>query len=92
MILRNLYYDSRISGGGNGRCLKEDIPGFSLLRGDRLEPSAVLPDVGLFEEVPSGEDRKKASPGTGILSSTPAWVSALSDVSLSTYYTAYIWV
>jgi hypothetical protein len=40
-----LFYDKR-KNGGMGRCLANPVRCFGLLRGDRLEPSVELPDVG----------------------------------------------
>ena len=54
LILRNLEYDSRQT-GSHGRCLTADIQELGLVRGDRLEPSAVCRDVGRFEDFPIGE-------------------------------------
>ena len=42
-----LEYDKK-QAGSYGRSLKEDVPELLLLKGDRLEPSTVLPDVGMF--------------------------------------------
>ena len=41
----NLYYDKR-DHGNRGRCLTNDIVSLGLCKGDRLEPSKALPDVG----------------------------------------------
>jgi hypothetical protein len=46
-LLGCLHYDKR-SRGGRGRVLRIDA--FTLKRGDRLEPSVVLPDVGLLDD------------------------------------------
>lgn len=45
-----LFYDARIY-GKRGRCLKEAVPALGLKRGDRVEPSAQLPDISGFEEL-----------------------------------------
>ena len=42
-----LYYDKKAN-GALGRALIRDIPQLGLLKDDRLEPSANLPDVGKF--------------------------------------------
>lgn len=49
-IRSKLFYDKRKQ-GGHGQCLNEDIPvafigGVVLLKGDRLEPSSTLKDIG----------------------------------------------
>jgi len=45
LVLRN----DRRTGAAGGRCLQEDVPEHQLLKGDRLEPSRNLPDVGALE-------------------------------------------
>lgn len=47
VVLARLAYQKRQ--GASGRCLVEDVPSLRLLRGDRLEPSDGLPDIGAFE-------------------------------------------
>jgi hypothetical protein len=42
-----LHYDKRKE-GSHGRALLENVPELGLLKGDRLEPCAQLPDVGKF--------------------------------------------
>ena len=49
-IADKLFYDKRTY-GSRGRCLKQAIPILGLLSGDRLEPSAQVPNVGLFEDL-----------------------------------------
>jgi hypothetical protein len=49
-ILPFLQYDKR-SVGSKGRAVSRDIAGTPILAGDRLEPSDVLPDVGLFDDI-----------------------------------------
>jgi hypothetical protein len=46
-----LFYDKRTA-GSRGRALRSDVPGLSLLAGDRLEPSVGCPDVAAFERLP----------------------------------------
>lgn len=45
-----LAYDRR-KDGSHGRALTRDVPVLGLLKGDRLEPSAALPDVAGFEDL-----------------------------------------
>lgn len=47
-LARALFYDKRAD-GARGRALTLDFPALGLARGDRLEPSATLRDVGDFE-------------------------------------------
>ena len=47
-----LFYDKRKK-GNKGRCLRAGIPELSLRTGDRLEPSADLPNIGDFEALVS---------------------------------------
>ena len=49
-VAGKFFYDKRTY-GNRGRCLKEGVATLGLLPGDRLEPSAQVPDVGLFEEL-----------------------------------------
>ena len=51
-LLASLRYDKRKQ-GSHGRALKHDVPSCRLLRGDRLEPSDDLPDVGAFDSIDS---------------------------------------
>ena len=48
-----LWYDKRKS-GNRGRCLRRAFPEWGLSAGDRLEPSAGLPNVGGLEHLNSG--------------------------------------
>ena len=48
-----LDYDKRPK-GAHGRALLADLPGLNLLKGDRLEPSVLLPDVGALDDWVSG--------------------------------------
>ena len=50
LISQALKYDKR-KGGSRGRALAYDVPAANLLAGDRLEPSPVLRDVSLFEDL-----------------------------------------
>lgn len=53
-LLERLYYDKRPgAAGSHGRALVRDYAPLGLLKGDRLEPSPSLPDVGAFEAVAS---------------------------------------
>ena len=52
-ILNVLEYDTR-KDGNHGRCLTEDLLDLGLLRGDRLEPSDELPDIGAFKSATIG--------------------------------------
>ncbi len=45
-----LRYDKRRSGAG-GRALLDDFPALGLLKGDRLEPTPSLPDIGAFDSI-----------------------------------------
>jgi len=47
-ILAVLFWDKRKQ-GSHGRALRRAVPQAQLLKGDRLEPSADLPDVALFD-------------------------------------------
>eukprot|EP00969_Alexandrium_andersonii_P311087 13745657-Alexandrium_andersonii.AAC.1 len=47
MLVGLLRFDKR-SSGGKGLCLVSDVPSLKLRAGDRLEPSAELPDIGRF--------------------------------------------
>jgi hypothetical protein len=47
----NLFLDNR-QHGSHGRALKCDLPELSLLKGDRIEPSAEVPDTHAFEDLP----------------------------------------
>lgn len=51
IVLGSLFGDKR-SGGGRGRCLNRAVEELGLLPGDRLEPSHLLGNVGLFESLP----------------------------------------
>ena len=51
-ILPALRFDKRRD-GARGRALTRDIPALGLAKGDRLEPSPGLPDVGLFDGLSS---------------------------------------
>ena len=51
-VLAALDYDKRRA-DARGRALLRDIPEVYLAKGDRLEPSRRLPDVGLFEQLSS---------------------------------------
>ena len=44
-IVRSLRYD-KSKRGARGRALTTDLPHLGLLKGDRLEPSEMIPDVG----------------------------------------------
>jgi hypothetical protein len=44
-----LFYDRRPH-GAHGRALRDDMPIFGLLKGDRLEPSQTLQNISLMEE------------------------------------------
>ena len=50
IIANLLFYDAR-KHGHHGRCLREGLVECNLLAGDRLEPSGLLPDVGLFQSL-----------------------------------------
>lgn len=45
-----LFYDMR-EAGGQGRCLRADCPTTDFLKGDRLLPSPLFPDIELFDQV-----------------------------------------
>eukprot|EP00969_Alexandrium_andersonii_P332226 14682179-Alexandrium_andersonii.AAC.1 len=49
-ILHVLHYDKRPAGAG-GRALTTHLPSLGLRAGDRLEPQAVLRDVGSFQDI-----------------------------------------
>jgi hypothetical protein len=51
LVLGALHWDKK-KGGSRGRALTRDLPGLSLLLGDRLEPGPLLWDVGKFEDIP----------------------------------------
>lgn len=53
-ILGLLFYDNRKS-GAHGRALREDIPELNLKKGDRVEPSKMLLDIGGFNRLSGGE-------------------------------------
>ena len=47
MIRASLAYDKRNSkGSSRGRALQADYPSLGLIKGDRLEPCAQVPDIG----------------------------------------------
>lgn len=48
LLKRTLSYDKRPT-GSHGRALVRDLPHLRLRKGDRLEPSPMLPDVGNLE-------------------------------------------
>ena len=48
-IRGSLFYDRRTNKGYNGRALRFPIHGTELLPGDRLEPTASFPDVGMID-------------------------------------------
>jgi hypothetical protein len=50
IVLGALFYDKR-KHGDHGRCLSRDIADLQLLQGDRLEPSALLPNIGDYERL-----------------------------------------
>ena len=43
-----LFYDKR-KDGNKGRCVATDVPALDVLKGDRVEPSARLPDVRMLD-------------------------------------------
>lgn len=74
-----LFYDKR-SGGSRGRALVEGIPTLGVAKGDRLEPSELLPDIALFDAISNfhrrsylGLSKVRAGHTTEIPSSTMDW-------------------
>lgn len=52
LVVSKLKYDER-KGGARGRALTCDLPTLKLRKGDRLEPSVCLQDVGSLETAPT---------------------------------------
>jgi hypothetical protein len=51
MIRSQLRYDKRAKSGFGGRALMTDVPQYNLVKGDRLEPTSWMIDVGEFDQI-----------------------------------------